>query len=254
MLLWLRSDLNPIRLGLGQVQNKKKGVMSTSLSPSWDTPESTNETSLPWTHSTDGRYSVKSAYSHLLSSLQSSGAPEGDVLQAVSRVWKSGAPLKVVVFSWQLILDRIPTKLNLSHHGVPLPLKGLGCVFCAMSSESSVHLFLSCPSILPVWYPVSRWLGWEFVIPLGLAQLFLSFTGLGRGKRVRLGLLLIWHAVIWTIWTSRNDLIFSGGALREEPVVDRAKLLAWKWFLAKCPDSSCSFYEWEVQPVLCWQR
>jgi hypothetical protein len=27
---------------------------------------------------------------------------------------------------------------------------------------------------------------------------------------------------------SRNDLIFSGGALREEPVVGRAKLLAWK--------------------------
>jgi len=67
-------------------------------------------------------------------------------------------------------------------------------------------------------------------------------------------LLLVWHAVIWTIWTSRNDLIFSGSALREESMVDRAKLLAWKWFLAKCPASSCSFHEWEVQPVLCWQR
>jgi len=96
-----------------------------------------------------------------------------------------------------------------------------------------VHMFLEFPFILPVWYQVSRWLGWEFVIPLGFAQQFLSFTGLGGGKRVRLGLLLVWHAVIWNIWTSRNDLIFSGGALREEHVVDRATLLAWKWFLAK---------------------
>jgi len=123
----------------------------------------------------------------------------GEVLQAVSRVWKSGAPSKVVVFSWQLILDRIPTRLNLSHRGVPLLEGGLGCVFCAASSESSVHLFLLCPFILPVWYQVSRWLGWHFVLPLGLAQQFLSFTGLGGGKRVRLCLLLIWHTVIWTI-------------------------------------------------------
>ena len=37
-------------------------------------------------------------------------------------------------------------------------------------------------------------------------------------------------------------------------MVDIAKLLAWKWFLAKCPASSCTYYEWEVQPALCWQR
>jgi len=115
----------------------------------------------------------------------------GKVLQAVSQVWKSRAPSKVVFFSWQLILDRIPTRLNLSHCGVPLPTRDLGCVFCDAPSESSVQLFLSCPSILPVWYQVSRWLGWEFVIPMDLAQLFLCFTSLGRGKRVMIGLLLV---------------------------------------------------------------
>lgn len=55
-----------------------------------------------------------------------------------------------------------------------------------------------------------------------------------------LGLLLVCHVVIWTIWASRNDLIFAGGLLREEPVVDRVKLLAWEWFQAKCLASSCS--------------
>jgi len=135
-----------------------------------------------WTLSYDGRFSVKSAYGHLLSNLPGIDAPVGEVLQAVSRVWKFGAPSKVVVFSWQLLLNRIPTRLNLSYCGVPLPVGGLGCVFCDEPSELSVHLFLSCPSILPVWYQVSRWLGWDFVIHMGLAQQFLSFTGLGRGS------------------------------------------------------------------------
>jgi len=36
--------------------------------------------------------------------------------------------------------------------------------------------------------------------------------------------------------------------------VDRAKLLACKWFMAKCPASSCTYHEWEVQPVFCLHR
>jgi len=86
---------------------------------------------------------------------------------------------------------------------------------------------------------------------MGLAQQFQAFTGLGGGRRVRPGLLLVWHAVIWTIWVSHNDLIFAGSLLREEPVVDKVKLLAWKWFRAKCPASSYSLHEWELQLVLC---
>lgn len=102
-----------------------------------------------WTQSPDGRYSVKSTYSHLLKGLLGSSAPHGAVLQAVSRVWKSCAPSIVIVFSWQLIIDRILTRRNLVRCGVPLPDGGLGCVFCGAPSELSVHLFLSCHLIFP---------------------------------------------------------------------------------------------------------
>jgi len=47
-----------------------------------------------WTQSSDGRYSVKSTYSHLLSTLPGFVSWEGVVLDAVSRVWKSCAPFK----------------------------------------------------------------------------------------------------------------------------------------------------------------
>jgi len=62
--------------------------------------------------------------------LPASGIHAGVVLQAVSRVWTSWAPSKVVVFSWQLLLDRIPTRSNLIRWGVPLPTGwgGVGCV------------------------------------------------------------------------------------------------------------------------------
>lgn len=129
-------------------------------------------------------------------------------------VWKSWAPSKVVVFFWQLLLDKIPTRLNLVRRGVPLPEEGLG--------------FLSCPSIFSVWYQVSRWLRWDFVLPFGLVNRFQGFTGLGGKKRVRLCLVLVLHVVIWTILTSRNDLISAGGTHCDRSVVDGAKFLAWK--------------------------
>lgn len=135
--------------------------------------------------SLDGIFSVKSAYSYLMRGLPDAGAPHGDTLQAASRIWKSWAPSKGIVFSWQLLLDRLPTRSNLVRRGVPLPERDLVCVLCSVSSESVVHRFIICPAVLPVWYQASRWLGWEFVIPIGLAQLSKAFTGLGRGKRVR---------------------------------------------------------------------
>jgi len=60
---------------------------------------------------------VKSAYDFLLKGVQALGVPEGVILQVVSKVWKSRTPSKVVVFSWQLLLDRIPTRFNLNRKG-----------------------------------------------------------------------------------------------------------------------------------------
>jgi len=45
--------------------------------------------------------------------------------------------------------------------------------------------------------------------------------------------------------------MFVGSAHSEESVVDTEKLLAWKWFMAKCHASSCTYHEWEVMFVLC---
>lgn len=99
------------------------------------------------TNSPDGRYSVKSSYSTLIKGLPAMGALEGEILQAVSRVWKSWAQSKVIVFSRQLLLDRIPTRSNLLRCCVPLPMGGLGVfsVMCHMSLRCTCS-FLVLPS------------------------------------------------------------------------------------------------------------
>jgi hypothetical protein len=43
----------------------------------------------------------------------------------------------------------------------------------------------------------------------------------------------VWHAVVWTIWTSQNDIIFAGGSSSMDFLVDKVKLFSWKWFIGK---------------------
>ena len=73
---------------------------------------------------------------------------------------------------------------------------------------------------------------------------FESFIGLRSSKRVGLGLLLVWLVVVWTVWNSRNDVIFAEGTLTVESIVDRVKFSTWKWLQAKSFACLCSFYEW----------
>ncbi|MCI50279.1 hypothetical protein A2U01_0071523, partial [Trifolium medium] len=46
------------------------------------------------------------------------------------------APSKVVVFSWQLIMQRLPTRANLSRKGVPGLIANPYCVWCPEERET----------------------------------------------------------------------------------------------------------------------
>jgi hypothetical protein len=71
---------------------------------------------------------------------------------------------------------------------------------------------------------VSRWLGIEYVSPNSIMQVIMSFFGMGVRCRVRLGMILVWYVVVWTIWTSRNDMIFVGESSTIENLMDMVKL------------------------------
>jgi hypothetical protein len=51
-----------------------------------------------------------------------------------------------------------------------------------------------------------------------------------------------------------NDIFFSKGTFFVECLIDRVKLLSWKWFLSKNSGSPCSFYKWGIHHTLCWNR
>jgi hypothetical protein len=67
-------------------------------------------------------------------------------------------------------------------------------------------------------------------------------------------MIMIWCAVIWSVWRHRNRIIFYNGVVDGVGLVDDIKLVTWKWWLGRTKSSPCLYYEWIVEPGLCLVR
>ncbi|GAU11870.1 hypothetical protein TSUD_194930 [Trifolium subterraneum] len=111
---------------------------------------STTEDEWCWRHEPSGLFSVKSAYLVL-----EDGARLQRTLPVIdfvnlARVWDSWTASKVIVFSWQLLQDRVPTWQNLRRRRVMVGATDISCVICGAVEESVDHLFVSCDWISPI--------------------------------------------------------------------------------------------------------
>jgi hypothetical protein len=104
-----------------------------------------------WQPDLDKGYTVRGAYQPLTSQ---GAAPMED---AKRLIWHSQVSLKVSIFAWRLLRDRLPTKTNIVTRGILSPAADL-CVFGCGEMESAHHLFLSCGTFGSLWALVCLWI------------------------------------------------------------------------------------------------
>jgi hypothetical protein len=207
-----------------------------------------------WKLEENGSFSVKSMYSKLEGLMLDEGPSSNEQRRVFSKIWKSGAPSKVTAFSWKLLLNRIPTKSNLSVRQVLAPDTSLDCVMCLGELESANHMFLHCQFAMKVWENVMRWLGFHFMIPPNLFILWENWDGVSGVKKMCNGFRMIWHAVVWSLWRARNDRIFNNKIGEVDALVEDIKVLSWRWHLDRSNSPACMFYEWHWNPKECLSR
>ncbi|GAU29855.1 hypothetical protein TSUD_379450 [Trifolium subterraneum] len=151
-------------------------------------------------HATGGRFSVSSLYCFLSGSILPPISLNPDFVRDLGFLWKSWAPSKVVVFSWQLLRRRLPTRENLGKRGICDNGTDSNCVLCPLELESEGHLFCGCAFASTLWTKIFKWFGLGLVVPSDPLDIFHKFSvGSGKGKRLK-GFLAVWHAVVWAIW------------------------------------------------------
>jgi len=158
-----------------------------------------------WNLDSSNAFTVRSAYKGLAHHHHT------NTLISTKFMWHKDIPLKVVLFAWRLICDRLPTKDNLFRRGV-IDDDARLCFGGCGSLESSPHLFLHCNIFGEVWYFIHRWLGVCSALPSVPADYLNQFGFIGGMCSIRRKSLmhLIWFATVWEIWKERNNRLFNG--------------------------------------------
>uniref|UniRef100_A0A8R7V097 Reverse transcriptase zinc-binding domain-containing protein n=1 Tax=Triticum urartu TaxID=4572 RepID=A0A8R7V097_TRIUA len=129
-------------------------------------PLSLDLDSVSWSFSPSGDFSVSSAYQALC---------RLPVLPWLSPLWKAPLPLKIKIFVWQLLRDRLPSGTEvLKRHG---PGNGL-CPLCHVP-ETGTHILFSCIAAQALWCFVREALGpeWEATDLAGFLQVRATQVG-----------------------------------------------------------------------------
>ncbi|KAJ4787764.1 RNA-directed DNA polymerase (reverse transcriptase)-related family protein [Rhynchospora pubera] len=173
-----------------------------------------------WRWARKGAFTAKSAYSIL--------RDPGMRSPYYNHLWKAKAPLKVKIFFWIALLDRLLTRENMHYKGWAVPRD---CVLCQNNFETGLHLFAQCPFAGYVWncfiHPgVSLQIG-EKLCDVWLLNRQLLKTNYKDNWDT------VWLAGAWNLWKMRCSVIFEG-ALADADEVIRKTIRDCKDWISYC--------------------
>jgi hypothetical protein len=198
-------------------------------------------------------FTARSAYQYLINLYRPATVLSLQQQFVFNNLWNSAAPSKVIAFSWQLMFDRLPTRENLILRGM-MRTADMVCPLCNDAVETESHLFLHCRVSAKLWYDIIWWIDNSLMLSWNVKDSFPLLVGCGVGKMGKKGLMIIWHALVWTIWKTRNNRIFNNGAVDNEEMLETVKRLSWQWFIGRLAKAPCLFYEWRWNPGNCFSR
>ncbi|GAU34577.1 hypothetical protein TSUD_29230 [Trifolium subterraneum] len=190
-------------------------------------------------------YSVGNAY-HLLTHLVPVAlATHNDV------IWNKVVPLKVSLFAWRLLNNRLPSKDNLTRRGMHLEDSELCLGGCGVA-ETIDHLIVGCDMSSPLWIKILNWLGIFGPLPNVVADHVSQFCNIFPvGKESQIGSQVLWLACCWSIWKERNNRLFAHKELSVEALVEKVKIISWWWLNTRKHNFDYDFNSWRSNPLVC---
>nr|GEW47461.1 putative ribonuclease H-like domain-containing protein [Tanacetum cinerariifolium] len=115
-------------------------------------------------------------------------------------------PTKVNIFIWRMLLNKLPTRMNLMTRGITV--QSNQCGICDTGVEMVNHLMLHCDLARDVWALVGRWWTLDFPSVLTIREL-MSWVD---DTRLHILAKKVLHVVVrttaWSIWNFRNQNVF----------------------------------------------
>ena len=143
-----------------------------------------------WNLTASRKFSVKSLYRKLT---------ERSALDIARGIWKAGLPLKIKIFMWQMLRNRLPTSDNVAKRNGPADGT---CTVCGLGEDAN-HVFFRCHLARFAWSAVREAFHSNWNPASGNDLIAILKTTRGTGSRIA------WRcvgALLWAIWTTRNKI------------------------------------------------
>lgn len=197
-------------------------------------PAILHEDSVTWAHNKSGSLTVKSAYWLARNQKIKECYPEVLSLPSVNpvreKVWKITSAPKIKTFLWKAVSEALPVAELILRRGMKIDNR---CQTCGSEEESILHVLFHCAPARQVWalsgIPHPK-IGFDEGSLLGNVSYLLSLKTTSRldEKMIR-----VWPWILWSLWKSRNELIFKGRRWSPEEIKEKADCEAEEWFLAQ---------------------
>ncbi|KAJ0599248.1 putative RNA-directed DNA polymerase [Helianthus annuus] len=156
--------------------------------------------------------------------------------------WCGWVPNKCNILVWRSEMKRIPTADALLRRGIMIG-EGL-CPFCKSVPESVDHIFTSCFFAVVLWQKISRWCH----IPPIFAFSFKDLLEIHKGGHISVKDRVVIQGIIyiscWSIWATRNKIIFSNSEFKADKVFSDIKSLGFLWYKHRSRCSALSWVDW----------
>lgn len=186
---------------------------------------SKGEDGIFWQGDQRGLFSVKA-----ICILAEQNTMKSDEFKVPKRIRKV-VPPKISIFVWQASLNRIAVRENLVKRGLLVENQGR-CSLCGLVMESTKHLLLHCTKIWKLWCDIMNREGLVWCCPEQLESLLIEWPELCVKSDGTLWE-LIPYALMWSVWLSRNDLIFNNKPFSMEATWD-LHLSRISWWVKAC--------------------
>nr|KAJ0187625.1 hypothetical protein LSAT_V11C900488520 [Lactuca sativa] len=122
----------------------------------------------------------------------------------VSTRWNKYILIKRNVFMWQVLLNGIPTRINLSNRGIDIP--SLIYPSCDNALEDNNHVFLFSDIVVEVCSVIARWVDLMFPPPINIVEHMSWVDKVTLSSKKRNVLEVIILSTLWMLWRYKNNL------------------------------------------------
>ncbi|XP_071718367.1 uncharacterized protein [Rutidosis leptorrhynchoides] len=132
-------------------------------------------------------------------------------------------PLKINIFIWRLIMDRLPTRTNLAVKGFDIDT--IICPICSVGGDSRDHTFIFCRIANSTWRRIRIWMAipWpDSFIAIEDAFNWMDSLNGSLSKKTRIYGSIA--ATLWWLWRFRNDTFHGNCTIKERDLFDNIRL------------------------------